>query len=378
MKFKKSAPRVLIGAVILVVATISLGSYFISHRMVDSFEKAEFTLMGKILQTKFRDAEFKAISTAEKIAAMPTVEKYFSEKKRPELLAAVKDSFDILKDKYGIRTASFFLPPGEAFLRLHRPADFGDDVSSYRKLIVEVNREQANRKGIEIAATGLTLSGTTPVKNPQGAHVGNFEIGLDVGPLLDELKKAYGFELALFLDEELLRSTAKLMKPDIFSAQNRVGSYIKFYSTHPDLLQTLVTDSDLNITDDNSYVRDSSDIPYGVLVQPLYNYTKKPIGVIVIAKDFSQTLSAAGQAVAWQGVLGVASIILLVGVVLVTIRGLILRPLEVLTTHITALANKESVSDKPTSDDWCDEMKLLNSECERLVSENKSDHGAIK
>lgn len=371
MNFKKTAPKAIISAVIFVVVAISLCSYYISHRLIDTFEKQEFELMGSILQTKFRDSEKKALSIAETIAAMPSVQKNFSEKNRTNLLATVKNSFDILREEYDVRTSSFFLLSGEVFLRLHRPSDYGDDVSNYRKLIVEVNREQANRKGIEISATGVSLYGVAPVMSPQGIPLGSFEIGLDLESLIEEIKKSYGFELALLIEEERLRSTAKLIKPDIFSAKNRIGPYIIFSSTHPDLLQTLVTDRDLNIVSDNSYIRDSAGIPYGVLVQPLYNFAKQPIGMFVIAKNFTETRSANGQSLVWQVLLGVTAIIILIGVILVVIRGLILRPLEVLTTHIASLANKNDFSETQSTNDWCEEMKLLNAECEKLASKNK-------
>lgn len=338
--------------------------------MIDTFERQEFELMGSILQTKFRDSEVKALSLAETFAAMPSVQKNFSEKNRSKLLSELKNSFDILQEKYDVRASAFFLLSGEAFLRLHRPSYYGDDISNYRKLIVEVNREQANRTGIEISATGVSLYGATPVMSPQGVHVGSFEIGLELEALLEEIKKSYGFELAVFIEEERLRSTAKLMKPDLFSPKNRLGSYIKFSSTHPDLLETLVTDRDLDAVSRKSFVRDSAGIPYGVLVQPLYNFSKQPIGMFVLAKNFTQTHSANGQSLVWQILLGASSIIILMGVILVVIRGLVLRPLEALTNHIASLSYENKFSEKQSSHDWCDEMKSLNEECERLASKS--------
>lgn len=297
------------------------------------------------------------------------MQKAFADKDRGALLEAAGGSFAVLKEKYGVSSENFYFSPAETFLRVNRPKDFGDDVSSYRKLVVESNSEKAVRKGLEITSTGVSIAGTAPIKDEQGTHIGVVDVDLDVGALLDDLKKAHGFELALFVNEDLLRNTAKAMKQDVFSDQNRVGSYIKYFSTHPDLLQTLVTDGELNVTEDSFLVRDSAGIPYGVLRQPIYNFSKQPIGFLVVAKDFGETRAEDGQAVVMQALLGGTSVVLLIGVVLVVIRGLILRPMAALTTHVAALADQDAVSPTPPTPPtagWCDEMKLLQSECDRL------------
>ena len=56
----------------------------------------------------------------------------------------------------------------------------------------------------------------------------------------------------MFIDEKLLRETAKSIKGDILNEQNRVGPYVKFYSTHPELLRTLVSDGDIVVSDDGA------------------------------------------------------------------------------------------------------------------------------
>ena len=367
MKFRYSAPSVMIAAVIVVVATISVVSNVISHRMVAAFEKGQFALMSSMLESKLRDAEGKAIATAEAIAAMPAVRKAFADKSRAELLLATRDVFGVQREKYGISQAQFHVAPAESFLRVHRPDNFGDDQSKFRQMVVEVNREKAIRKGIEITTSGIGVFGTLPMSDAQGHAVGSFEVGMEIGPLLDELKKAYGFELALYMDEKALRETAKSMKTDIFTDQNRVGPYVKFYSTHPELMRSLVTDGDIHITEDTHYLRDGSSVPHGVLLQPLYNYAKKQIGVVAVAADFSQTRSADGQAVVWQTLLGFISAVLLTGVVLVVVRGQLLRPMAVLATQVAALADGDANTQALNTDDWCEEMQELSKHSVRLA-----------
>ena len=70
VKFRQSAPAILIGVVIVVIATVSVVSNLISHRMAASFEETQFVLMGQIMQSKLSGAEGKALAAAESLASM--------------------------------------------------------------------------------------------------------------------------------------------------------------------------------------------------------------------------------------------------------------------------------------------------------------------
>jgi len=380
LKFRQSAPAVLIGAVIAVIASVSIISNLISHRMAASFEETQFALMGQIMQSKLSGAEGKAMAAAESLASMPAVVNAFSEQNREALLAATQGTFKVMHEKHGVSQAQFHLAPALSFLRLHNPEKFDDDQSTFRQMVVEVNRTHGIRKGIEVTTSGIGIFGTLPLTDKAGRSIGSFEMAMEFGPLLDELKRAYGFELALFINEKILQDTATSLKGDIFNEQNRVGPYVKFYSTHPELLRALVASGDINIVEDTHYLRQANGVPHGVLLLPVYNYAKKQIGVVAMARDFSATRSADGQAIVWQTLLGVLSAMLLAGVVLIVLRGLVTRPMAVLNERMAALADGTPARDLPGAQTWCDEMRALAQHCERIATQagsNKSGTGDV-
>jgi nitrate/nitrite-specific signal transduction histidine kinase len=55
------------------------------------------------------------------------------------------------------------------------------------------------------------------------------------------------------------------------------------------------------------------------------------------------------------------------GVVLVVVRGQLLRPMAMLTTQVAALANGEANTEAVNSDDWCEEMQELSNHSARLA-----------
>ena len=197
-------------------------------------------------------------------------------------------------------------------------------------------------------------------------------MGLEFGPVLDELKKSNGFEVALFIDEKMLQETATSLKGDVFNSQNRVGRFVKFHSTHPELSRALVQDGDIEVTDNHSYIREAGGVPYGVLLQPVYNYTKKQIGVIAVVRSFAATRSADGQSVVWQTLLGLISIIVLSGVVMVVVRGMLLRQVEALTDRASGLVS--GTESEPVPDEaLCEELQALSTQVEALAAQRSQD-----
>lgn len=367
MKFAKSAPVALIAAAVVVIASLSFVSNLISHRMAASFEQAQFDLVSQIVKSRLHGAEKQAISAAELVAAMPAVKKAFAARDRAELLAVTREAYAAQHEKYGISQAQFHLAPAVSFLRVHNPERFGEDLSKYRQIVVEVNQTNAIRKGMEITTSGIGVFGTLPMTDATGKNTGSFEMALELGPLLDELKKEHGFEMAFYVEEKTLRETATSLKGDIFNDQNRVGKYVKFYATHTELLRPLVLDADINISDENHYVRESAGVTYGVLLQPVYNYAKKQIGVIAIAKNFSATRSADRQAIIWQTLLGIVAIVLLTGTALVVVRGMLLQPLQIVSERFAELADgKIDAEQTALPAPVCDEIASLADSYERL------------
>jgi hypothetical protein len=366
MSFRRSASAVMIAAVLIAIAIVSIVSIDISHRMTADFQATQFALMSRILHSKLRGAEGKAIAAAEMIAAIPSVRAAFDARDREALLAATRAAFTIQKEKYGISQAQFHLPPATSFLRVHNPPKFGEDQTNYRHIVVEVNRVNAIRKGLEVTTSGIGIFGTLPISGADGRPLGSFEMAYEVGPLLDELKNAYGFEMAFFVEEKILKEVATSLGGEVFNDQNRFGDHVNFHSTHAALLRSLVTGGDLSVTEEAHLVRESSGVSYGVLLFPVYNYAKKQIGVMAMARDFGALRSASRAAMVWQTLLGILAAIGLIGVILTVVRGMLLQPLDALRQRIAASADGEDESAIVPPATACDEIRNLADQCERL------------
>ena len=163
---------------------------------------------------------------------------------------------------------------------------------------------------------------------------------MSFGPLLHALKAAYRLEMALFVEEQPLRQLmfAEGLDPDVLTEQNRRGKYTKVHSTNWALMKELVSEGDLSGPAEAQYVRSAQDVPYGVVLLTLFNHAGNPIGKVAMARDFSSSRAAAGRSLVWQGLLALTGIVVLAGVILIVVRGLLLRPLEMLSRHFVNLA----------------------------------------
>ena len=366
MKFRYSAPALLILMVVMAIAAQAIISNRISSHMTASSEAGQFTMMAQVIQSEMNGAQTKAAAGAELIAAIPMVKEAFAARNREQLLAITKDPYRVQHEKYGITQAQFHAMPSTSFLRVHNPAKFGEDLSGYRQMVVEVNRSMALRKGVEITTSGIGIFGTVPVTDTVGSHTGSFELGFEFGPMLDSIKSAYGFELAVYIDEKMLRETATSLHSDVLNEQNRVGKFVKFYSTHAELLRSLVTGEDIGIVEDVSYVRAAQGVPYGILLTPLYNFAHKQIGVLAVSRDFSATRAAAGQAIIYSALLALICAVILIGAVLIIIRGKVLQPLAQLTESMNALAEGDTSRAIEDVEVMCEELRNASESYEKM------------
>jgi len=373
MKFRRNAPLVLISAIAFVVVAASIISSLLFTRMISSVEAKQFSLMHSIVAFNLKGAEDRALARAAMIADLPRARALFAAQDRAGLLAEYSKMFIDQRDKYGVDQAQFHSLPATSFLRLNDPENFGDDLSKFRPIVVAVNRDQAPRKGFAIARSGPAVVGVVPMFDPQEKHIGSFEFGIAFDDLLDNLKNAYNLEMAVFIDERSLHEFARGVDQGIFSDQNRVGKFIRFHSTSSAVFQSLVIDKDLNTTENTQYTREALGVTYGVVLVPLRNGAGEVVGMVAATSDFSASRSSRGRAFVWQALIGLFSIVLLAGVVLIIIRGVLLRPLEVITSRFALLSTGDRSAEIPEPEMLCDELKALARHYEELRSANRKE-----
>jgi methyl-accepting chemotaxis protein len=360
MTFRRSAPAALIAVVIVVIVALTALSERLFSGITSEIEAGQFQLMQAILETAIRNASDEALARADIVAALPVTKHAVAAKDRERLLAEFSDMFAIQKDRRGVDQAQFHVPPVQSLLRLHTPSAFGDDLTRFRPLIVAAHREQAARKGLAIARRGPAIFGVAPIHDTQGKFIGTFEFGLDFAPVLAGLKAAYGLDFTLFVEEKPLREFARGLDPAVLGEQNRMGRFIRFFTTNAALMRSLAVEGDIAaVSEPTRYTRDAQGVPYGVLLMPLRDGAGDPIGVVAVARDFSGSRAAAGRSLVWQICLAVFAIVILAGAIITVIRGFVLRPLDALNARFAELASGRRLEPLEGTDNFSVELQPL-------------------
>ena len=111
----------------------------------------------------------------------------------------------------------------------------------------------------------------------------------------------------------------------------------------------------------------------GFLLLPLRDNAGDALGVIAAARDFSGTRAAASRSLIWQICLAVFATVILSGVIIVVLRGFLLRPLEVLDARFAAMAAGERTTAREPTDKFCPEIQRVAANYERVLAARPHD-----
>ena len=372
MTFRRNAPVTIVIAISVVIAAATFLTSRLFADMTDSVEADRFETMRAITETALLEAQNKALGRAELIADLPSVRRLFAAGDRNGLLAELGAAFANQKARHGVDQAQFHTAPATSFLRLHDPQKFDDDLSLTRPMIVAANRDRQPLKGLAIARNGPGIFGIAMMNDPSGKHIGSFEIGMGLAAILANIKSVYGMDLAFYVLEEPLRQYAPGVDPERLGAQNRVGRYIRFETTNTDLMAALAGPDDVAVVNEPvTYVREINGLAHGVVIIPVNNAVGTTLGLIAISDDFSSSRAAVGVTMIWQAVLGLVAILLLSGIVVIVIRGFLLRPLELLTNRFDAVHTGEPLEDIPGAKHFPRELEPFVDLYEKIRSRRK-------
>ncbi|MDX1335401.1 MAG: methyl-accepting chemotaxis protein, partial [Gammaproteobacteria bacterium] len=266
----KISTRLMVANAIMVILVIGLIIPF-SNQQVESLmkqaESRELEGLFNIAQGELKAKGELAKAMATIVAATPEIQAEFANGDRDALANRLVPLFGDLKSEYAVRQFQFHTPPATSFLRVHKPQKFGDDLSSFRKTVVETNKTLQPISGLEKGVAGLGIRGLVPVMQGD-AHTGSVEFGLSFGqPFFDDFKAQHAVELALYIPDD-------------------TGSFKAFGSTFGDGFS--INPRELNNALQGEAIglrAEVNELPHKLYLQSIKDFSGNPVGVLVLAKD---------------------------------------------------------------------------------------------
>jgi methyl-accepting chemotaxis protein len=264
--------RLIVANIILVALVVGLIISFNNHQvdlLMEQAEAHELEGLFNVARGELRAKGELARAMATLVASSPEVQQEFSNAQRQKLADRLVPLFDYLKNEYAVRQFQFHTPPATSFLRVHKPQKFGDDLSSFRRTVVETNRSLKPISGLEKGVAGLGIRGLVPVMK-DSVHLGSVEFGLSFGQaFFDDFKSLYDVELALYVADD-----SEGFKP--------FGStYDHSYVIDKKQLEQALQGEPVSMR------TDIKGVPHNVYMHSISDFSGNPVGVLVLGKDRS-------------------------------------------------------------------------------------------
>jgi methyl-accepting chemotaxis protein len=334
--------RFVIATVVAVILVLFATQYTTFNYMKGMLRTAEQNEIGEIYKNVVASVESEgrlARAMSALVASIPQVQEAFAERDRVALESYFLPGFGKLKSEYGVRQFQFHEPPATSFLRLHKPAKFGDDLSSFRLTVVETNQSKKSLQGLEVGVAGLGVRGLVPV-NYQGQHLGSVEFGMSFGQaFFDEYARHHQINLELYLRRE--------GKLDLFASTMKDNKLIS--------METLKGIERGGAVFDHGELKG---VPVAYYAATVSNYSGEPIGVLVLAKDRSAFDSASSTLSSLIVGLGIVSVLVIAALVWLISRGVV-KPISEAAEAMEGIASADGDLTVRMSEQGKDEMTRL-------------------
>jgi methyl-accepting chemotaxis protein len=309
----------------LLMAGISAYSSIVSHQAVfEGCKQRELRLAATLIQSDLQLQMEKAAAKASIVVNLPSIKESFRAGNRERMLNRILPAFLIQRDRFGVLEGQFHLAPATSFLRIYAPEDGqGEDLSSFREMVVSANKEHEPRRGIEIGRQGISVRAIDLVKDANG-YLGSFEIGMSFMTVLDNVKKNTGFEAGVFVDDALMSRIATLLpKPD---SERIVAGFRNVEATDWKVIKSIVTPELLtSATDVKMELKTIAGSDYGIVIVPLLDYKGSNIGSIIATQEFEAYKNQMDAAIVRAIAFSLLQVLVLAGIVIVMINVMFVR-----------------------------------------------------
>ncbi|MBU0632740.1 CZB domain-containing protein [bacterium] len=186
-----------------------------------------------------------------------------------DLSKKFKENTDLNNVKIHIHDANI-----RSFLRVWKPEKYGDDLSGFRKTIIQVKESKKPLVAIELGRAGLILRGLSPIID-NGEYLGSVEFMQELNSIVKTAKKNYGIDMAIFIDNKYLNIATDL------SNAPKIGLYT--LAVH----QSNVDEhyfNELAVLDPKECRNIQNSKDYAVVSEPIVDFSGETVGYVMIGQ----------------------------------------------------------------------------------------------
>jgi methyl-accepting chemotaxis protein len=268
----------------------------------------------------------------------------FRQGDRSELEKLTADFFnERLKPAFGLSSFHFHVPPATSFLRVHKPEKFGDDLSSFRQMVVAVNTTKEPVIGLEVGRNGPQIRAVYPISH-DSQHLGSVEFGGGTAGALSIARDITSTEYAVGIYEEVFQAALRFEH----SEEDILKGDLTFYEYSTDFVKDIVAAIDMDQIGEMLTIGDRKVIT-GLF--PITDYSGESVGQVFAIKDITEILRETTREIIKQSIIMSALMIALAVAMYLVVVGIlnrsVLKPLRQTAEITNRIAQGDLAVDVP-------------------------------
>ncbi len=294
------------------------------HDQIQRVLNEDYTTFNNDLALESQTAVTVAMSLADRADVRALVEAG----DREGLVALMTPLFGALSREHGIQHLYFHDPTGTVIVRLHKPEQFGDNVTASRHSVADTAAEKIPHVGIELGANFLGLRGVAPILAGDRL-VGMVETGIDIDKtFLQKLGQTSHADYTLWLLTSFADTTTFNYAERPFAAPI---PELFYYSSSRAAPLTIDSQQYRKVfLTGTPYSTRLEDQGQAAAIFPLYNYDDRLIGVLGVSYSIEAFLTTLGQQQTSIILFSLILIALGLAIFWLIFSRLVLRPLQVI------------------------------------------------
>jgi len=291
---KLSVKNKILFPLLLIMSFAILGNYFILTNkikaVVDNVAANRILQFRTSLESNIKRVSKKALLVASVFSTFDFVKKAYEFENEKEGRNYLRENLTViikkLEKELNIREFKlhFHKPPARSFLRVWRKRgvkDGGDDLSSFRNIVLSANKKVKAMSGVEPGRGGIPMRGVAPIVF-NGKHYGSVELFFAFNSLRNIIKFDKNDNFAVFIDKNTVKVSYEFKnnkKVDNFTFASSIKK-IELESINKRLLSKGYKKSSYEISKNRVNV-----------AFPLKDYSNKIFGVIYYTFDIEKLIN---------------------------------------------------------------------------------------
>jgi len=314
----------LIGSIIVGFSIVFVNYIFSIQQMKEDLYRSQEKSLSIFFQEALKDKENIGLTNVINLSKNYSVVRALKEKNRQlaidglvALAEEFKEDTNYKNIKVHIHDASL-----HSFLRAWKPNKYGDDLSGFRKTLVEVKRTKKPLVAIELGRAGLVLRGVAPIIE-SGEYLGSVEFMQGLNSIVKKARNINGYEMLIVMKNKYLSIATLLDKAPKFTDDYTLA--VKEKVVNRSFMEDIKT---IDVAKVGTYQMSKN---YFVVSEPIKDFSGEVVAYALIANKLANVESLVKESESSQMrliyIIGFVDILMLV-ILMLVIRAIVIRPIE--------------------------------------------------